>query len=178
VPHVLAADAPFDDGEPDTVDDEDVLEDGSEMIIDTQPLLNVHHNGQGASTAPLTGNPVYPPVPPHLVALPVSAQAQPMNPNMFNYVGGHPPYVPQQVRFDEVEAAEPLPNSPIEGYTVDPMDLSSPRPSTSGSGSAAPANPSSHAHPAESSQAPAAGPSLPAASDDDIGSALDQARHQ
>jgi len=33
------ADANFDDADADAIDDEDVLDDGSEMVIDTQPLL-------------------------------------------------------------------------------------------------------------------------------------------
>lgn len=71
-PHVHA-DGAFDDGDPDVVDDDDGLEDGSEMIIDTQPLL---HAGAGAPPAPFVSNPVHPPVPPPHAFPPLSAQAQ------------------------------------------------------------------------------------------------------
>jgi F-box and leucine-rich repeat protein GRR1 len=168
-PHAHNADGAFDDAEPDAVDDEDVLGDGSEMIIDTQPLLQ---NVQGASTAPLGGNPVFTAAPPH--PQPVSAQAQSMAP-MFNYVGGHPPYVPQQVRFDESSTASSQANgSPGVGGS-DPMELSSPYPSASGSASAGPANSSSHAHPNGGSQAPVNGTG-PTTTGAGAGSATNQAR--
>ncbi|KAK0652782.1 hypothetical protein B0T16DRAFT_505470 [Cercophora newfieldiana] len=154
VPHVHNVDGAFDDTEADAVDDEDVLEDGTEMIIDTQPLLQ---NGQGASTAPLGGNPVYPAVPPHLSIPPLLAQVQSMNPNMFSYVGGHPPYVPQQVRFDEPSTASRQPSGPAGGAVAEPTEHSSPRPSNSEPGPANTADPSTHAHPNGSSGNPANG---------------------
>ncbi|KAK1753291.1 F-box domain-containing protein [Echria macrotheca] len=86
------ADGAFDDVEPDVVDDEDVLEDGSEMIIDTQPLLP---HEPVASTAPLGGNPVLPPPPPpppHMFTGPVPPQpGLTVDPGPFNYTGD-PPY--------------------------------------------------------------------------------------
>jgi len=71
-PHVHA-DGAFDDADPDVVDDDDGLEDGSEMIIDTQPLLQV---GPGTPPVPFVSNPVQPPVPPPHAFSPLSAQAQ------------------------------------------------------------------------------------------------------
>lgn len=76
VPHLQSPNGGFDEGEVDAVED-DVLEDGSEMVIDTQPLLNAHNAGLGLSHHALN---------PH-----------PMSPTPFDYVGGHPPYVPQHL---------------------------------------------------------------------------------
>lgn len=81
VPHLQNLDTGFDDGDPDTVDDDDdVPEHGSEMVIDTQPLLGNHN----------------PPGPDQHVAGTVS----PTNP--FSYVAGHPPYIPQSIPFHGV----------------------------------------------------------------------------
>ncbi len=85
VPHLQNLDAGFDDGDPDTVDDDDdVPEHGSEMVIDTQPLLGNH-------------NPPPPPPPPggH-----VDGTVSPTNP--FAYVSGHPPYIPHAIPFNGV----------------------------------------------------------------------------
>jgi len=97
IPHLHNADGTFDDVEADAGDDEDGLDDGTEMVIDTQPLLN--HN-VGVQTG---GDMVPPPPPP--------APTQPTNENPFGYVGGHPPYVPQQVQFHNGLALLP-PNPP------------------------------------------------------------------
>ncbi|KAK0720259.1 hypothetical protein B0H67DRAFT_483629 [Lasiosphaeris hirsuta] len=86
VAHVHNPDSAFEDGEPDAVDDDDALEDGSEMVIDTQPLLGHHDASPTVRPAPLGGNSV-PQLPP------ISTQV-PTNPNPFGYVTGHPPYVP------------------------------------------------------------------------------------
>lgn len=85
IPHLHNTDGTFDDVEADAGDDDDGLDDGTEMVIDTQPLLN--HN-VGVQTG---GDMVPPPPPP--------PPTQPTNANPFGYVGGHPPYVPQQVQF-------------------------------------------------------------------------------
>ncbi|KAK4446814.1 SCF E3 ubiquitin ligase complex F-box protein grrA [Podospora aff. communis PSN243] len=167
--HAHNADGTFDDAEPDAVDDEDVLEDGSEMIIDTQPLLQ---NGQGASTAPLGGNPIFTAAPPHLQ--PLSAQAQSMTP-MFNYVGGHPPYIPQQVRLDEPSTASGQANGTTGVGGSDRMEISSPYSSASNSASAGPANSSSHARPNGGGQGPVNGTSA-SATGPGAGTATNQAR--
>ncbi|KAM7187678.1 SCF E3 ubiquitin ligase complex F-box protein grrA [Naviculisporaceae sp. PSN 640] len=80
-PHLHNPVGGFDDVEADAGDDEDGLDDGTEMAIDTQPLLGTQ-----------TGNAMVPPPPP-------PAPPQGMTANPFGYVGGHPPYVPQQVQF-------------------------------------------------------------------------------
>ncbi|KAK3904870.1 SCF E3 ubiquitin ligase complex F-box protein grrA [Staphylotrichum tortipilum] len=81
VPHLQNLDTGFDDGDPDTVDDDDdVPENGSEMVIDTQPLLGTH----------------VPPPPAHHV----DGTVNPTNP--FSYVAGHPPYIPQSIPFHGV----------------------------------------------------------------------------
>ena len=176
--HGHPTDEGFFEAEADGVEDDDVLEDGSEMIIDTQPLLNNHNVGPSASTAPLTGNPVSPPVPPHLVPLPPisAAQVQAANPNMFNYVGGHPPYVPQNFRFDDAAAlaqpptsAQPPQNGGPDSEFMDvPVDVLSPRPSAAASGSAAPPR---------SQQASVAGPSSAGVGGDGGGAASYAASH-
>lgn len=86
-PHLHNPGAGFDDVEADVGDDEDGLDDGTEMVIDTQPLLT-HTVGAQA------GNDAVPPPPP-----PPPAPTQGTTANPFGYVGGHPPYVPQQVQF-------------------------------------------------------------------------------
>ncbi|KAK3946641.1 hypothetical protein QBC32DRAFT_132289 [Pseudoneurospora amorphoporcata] len=53
--HHAAAAAFIDDGEPDAVDDDDGLEDGSEMVIDTQPMLHNHHVVMGGTAFPIQG---------------------------------------------------------------------------------------------------------------------------
>ncbi|KAK3326143.1 hypothetical protein B0H66DRAFT_147851 [Apodospora peruviana] len=85
------ADSGFDDIEADGGDDDDGIDDGTEMVIDTQPLLN---HGPGAAAG------LIPPPPP-----PPPAPAQHINANPFGYVGGHPPYVPHQVQFHEAQIA-------------------------------------------------------------------------
>lgn len=77
-------------GEADAVDDDDGL-DGSEMVIDAQPLLNHHNIGLAISQATPGAIPVPPPIPP------AASHAHPANVNPFGYVGGHPPYVPHQM---------------------------------------------------------------------------------
>lgn len=83
-PHLHNPGGGFDDVEADAGDDEDGLDDGTEMVIDTQPLLN--HN-----VGVQTGNDMAPPPPP--------PPTQGMTADPFAYVGGHLPYVPQQVQF-------------------------------------------------------------------------------
>lgn len=97
--HII--DGIFEETEADAVDEEDVLEDGTEMMIDTQPLNPIPPPtiGAGASTAPMTIS--LPPVPPLLSPnattdarlIPSPSPGVEMEP--FNYVGSYPPYVPQ-----------------------------------------------------------------------------------
>lgn len=68
------ADANFDDGEPDVIDDDDGLEDGSEMAVDAQPLL-----GPGpppAASGANLGAPPVPPPPPQIPFPPVAHHPQ------------------------------------------------------------------------------------------------------
>ncbi|KAL2146635.1 hypothetical protein VTI28DRAFT_3134 [Corynascus sepedonium] len=53
---------PVDEGDPDALDDDDVPEDGSEMVIDTQPLLSHHNVGHGHNPAAAGTIPVPPPI--------------------------------------------------------------------------------------------------------------------
>ncbi|GAB1314755.1 SCF ubiquitin ligase complex subunit [Madurella fahalii] len=93
IPHLHTTDGAFDETEADAVDDDDGLEDGSEMVIDTQPLLDNHGNSLGVF--PIEGLDTAPQPPP---VLPIHSHAHhPVNNNPFGYVGGHPPYVPQQI---------------------------------------------------------------------------------
>lgn len=97
--HII--DGIFEETEADAVDEEDVLEDGTEMMIDTQPLNPIPPPtiGPGASTVPMTIP--LPPVPPLLSPnastdprlIPSPSPGVEMEP--FNYVGSYPPYVPQ-----------------------------------------------------------------------------------
>ncbi|KAM7210380.1 SCF E3 ubiquitin ligase complex F-box protein grrA [Rhypophila decipiens] len=88
VSHLHNPDGGFDNVDADAADDDDGLDDGTEMVIDTndmQPLLN--HNA-GVQIGNDMVPPPPPPPPPHG-----------MTANPFGYVGGHHPYVPQQVQF-------------------------------------------------------------------------------
>ncbi|KAK5656854.1 hypothetical protein OQA88_4402 [Cercophora sp. LCS_1] len=123
--HIHGVDGGFDE---DAVDDEDVLDDGSEMIMDTQPLLHPHNHGHGASTAPLTGNPILPPPPPPVPMHgmppppPLHAQAAQVvgNPEPFSYVVGHGPYVPLQIEVQpSASTARQHEYTPIEAMTED-----------------------------------------------------------
>jgi hypothetical protein len=91
------ADGGFDDAEADVVDDDDALEDGSEMIIDTQPLLGQVQGGQHA-TAPPPPPPLHGPTQQH-------PSLRPVNP------GGYVGPVQQVVRFadDPLAFAQVIP---------------------------------------------------------------------
>lgn len=91
------------EAEADAVDDDDTLDDGSEMVVDVPPAggaMASHPlgNANGSGTLPI-------PVP---FTTPTG--------NLFGYVGGHPPYVPQQVRFhdDPMAFAQLIPPRPAE----------------------------------------------------------------
>ncbi|KAK4235636.1 hypothetical protein C8A03DRAFT_36510 [Achaetomium macrosporum] len=112
LPNLLqTGDGGFDDGEADAIDDDDGLEDGSEMVIDTQPLLNNNHNTGlnlnpgGLGTIPLP--PPAPQIPQH------DGTVTPTNP--FHYVAGHPPYIPVPVPFPGEPATL---NTPIAPHHV------------------------------------------------------------
>ncbi|KAK3328076.1 hypothetical protein B0T19DRAFT_182611 [Cercophora scortea] len=127
--HVHHPDGGFDEGEPDGADDDDGLEDGSEMVIDTQsqPLLLAHRlPGLGVAM----GGPIPPPPPPP----PPPARG---NSDPFGYVGGHPPYVPLQVRFQNNQIVLAEDGSPVHGdsdedYGNDDMELGPSGPSNGG----------------------------------------------
>lgn len=63
-------DGAFDDAEPDVVDDDEGLEDGSEMAIDTQPLLGSAAAPGLAASGPNLAAPPIPPPPPQPPFLP------------------------------------------------------------------------------------------------------------
>ena len=75
----------FDDGDPDAIDEDDVPEDGSEMVIDTQPLLNHNNIGLGVDPTAVGAIPAPPPIP-------VPPQINAADP--LAYMGGHPPFYP------------------------------------------------------------------------------------
>ncbi|KAL2168874.1 hypothetical protein VTG60DRAFT_6776 [Thermothelomyces hinnuleus] len=70
---------PVDDGDPDGLDDDDVPEDGSEMVVDTQPLLNHHNIGHGHHPMAAGAIPVVPPpIPTMAQALPLGGSTAPV----------------------------------------------------------------------------------------------------
>lgn len=77
----------FDDA--DAADDDDGIDDGSEMVIDTQPLLNNHNTGPGAAPPAFGVIPVPPPIPP------TASQAH-VDPNHFAHAGGYHVFPTQQ----------------------------------------------------------------------------------
>ncbi|KAK1835332.1 SCF E3 ubiquitin ligase complex F-box protein grrA [Podospora conica] len=99
LPHNI--DGIFEEAEADAVDEEDVLEDGNEMMIDTQPLLNPNLPIIDGAAPPTLTLPL-PPMPPPLLSPNATTDARPIpspSPGVemepFNYVGSYPPYVPQ-----------------------------------------------------------------------------------
>ncbi|CCC11215.1 hypothetical protein SMACR_03920 [Sordaria macrospora] len=96
--HHAAAAAFIDDGEPDAVDDDDGLEDGSEMVIDTQPMLHNHHAVMGGTAFPIQGvastEQLLPPPPPAI------QPQQHLITNPFHFVPGQP-FTPQGLQFYE-----------------------------------------------------------------------------
>lgn len=120
-PHTLDIDGAFEEAEPDAVDDEGILEDGTEMVIDTQPLLDPHPSNTplGASTTSI----IIPlPLVPPLLSPNATTDARPIplpSPGVemeaFNYVGSYRPYVLQHF-------------APLRGVSVQDtiMDGSSP----------------------------------------------------
>lgn len=90
--HHGAAAAFIDDGEPDAVDDDDGLEDGSEMVIDTQPMLHNHHAVMGGTAFPIQGvastEQLLPPPPPAI------QPQQHLVTNPFHFVPGQPFAIP------------------------------------------------------------------------------------
>lgn len=91
----------FEDGDPDAIEDDDVPEDGSEMVIDTQPLLNHNNIGLGVDPAAVGAIPAPPPIP-------VPPQVSSTNP--LAYAAGHPPYIPVPIPFHGIPetADEPM----------------------------------------------------------------------
>ncbi|KAK0727581.1 hypothetical protein B0T26DRAFT_638275 [Lasiosphaeria miniovina] len=165
-PHLHNVDNGFDDGEVDGVDDDDGLEDGSEMVIDTQPLLNPHTAGLGIPP----GAPRAIPIPPPIPTLP--SQIQPSISNPFGYVGGHPPYVPQPVRFQDEPTAfihafsqalspgQDSMNGDPRGSDIGTSLAGIGTPIASTAATAGLSSPSSRAHPAGSRHASSAGHNL------------------
>ena len=113
--HHAAAAAFIDDADADAVDDDDGLEDGSEMVIDTQPMLHNHHAVMGGTAFPIQGvastEQLLPPPPPaiqpqqHLITNPFHfVPGQPftqglqfyetLRPSESSVVHGHSPHIP------------------------------------------------------------------------------------
>lgn len=127
VTHAANNDGALDDADPEALDDDDGLEDESEMVVDAQPLL-----GDGLGLPPTTlvnappPPPPIPPLPPHF-----------HHANSFSYVASHPPqpitYLGSQVGVAEaVPPPPPPPPPPVhprapghEGLGDDDMDLAS-----------------------------------------------------
>jgi F-box and leucine-rich repeat protein GRR1 len=114
-------DATFDDGEPDVVDDDDGLEDGSEMAIDTQPLLGpLPPLANGAHV----GAPPVPPPPPQIPFPPVASHPQSASPQgLFDGQAGIPPAPPRVFMSGEADDS-------------DFMDVSTAGPSVAGASTA------------------------------------------
>ncbi|KAK3308364.1 uncharacterized protein B0T15DRAFT_106438 [Chaetomium strumarium] len=93
LPNLLqVGDGGFDDGEVDAIDDDDGLEDASEMVLDTHPLLNNQQNTVLDFNAALGTIPLPPPA--AQTPQPEGTET-PFEP--FHYVAGHPPYIPVPV---------------------------------------------------------------------------------
>jgi len=149
--HPSNADGNFDDAEAEPIDDDDGLDDGSEMIIDTQPLLGPN-NFAGAGT---TGNNQIPPPPP---------THHPMVGGVF--VPPVPGFPPPNVHFpDDIEAytqyIPPAPASPeTDDGGDDAMDVSPVGSAAAASASTAPVGGRNGSHQsARNRTASAAGPS-------------------
>lgn len=126
-----APDGGFDDQEPDVVDDDDGLEDGSEMVIDTAPLLGQNNVGHGVAGVSLDANIIPPPPPVPAMAAPQWPAGSPAW--LAANQAQAPNAVPQQlVRFpaDPQQLAQTIPNRGAEDDD-DAMDVSPSRPNAS-----------------------------------------------
>jgi len=155
-------DSGFDDAEADAVDDDEGLEDGTEMAIDTQPLLGHHNNPNPGVASTVNGHnhALVPPPPP-----PVHGPEGPTG-ALFNYVDGHPPYVPHQIRFhsDPVMYSQFVPQllGQVGNHSrVDVMDVSRPSPSAAGPSTAPVAGEWSGASTASTAPLQGAGQQIP-----------------
>ena len=117
--------AAFDDAEPDVVDDDDGLEDGSEMAIDTQPIL-APHPGLGIE-GQVSAAPPVPPPPPQL-----SFQSSPN----YQHVGGSQ-FSSRHDQLGFASAVPPRVLGPDEEDGDDAMYTTPIVPSTSGASTAA-----------------------------------------
>lgn len=102
LPQLQTIDTGFDEGDPDALDDEDVLDGGTEMVIDTAPLLNNHNMGLGVNSTAAGAIPVPPPIP-------TLAQG---------YVGGPPPYIHQTIPFHGTPVTLNTPTPPHHSVQV------------------------------------------------------------
>jgi F-box and leucine-rich repeat protein GRR1 len=110
-PQLQHLESGFDDGDPDAIDEDDVPEDGSEMVIDTQPLLNQNNIGLGVDPTAVGAIPAPPPIP---VPPPVNA-AHPLA-----YMGGgHPHVIPVPIAF---HGTPPTADEPMLQHHVVPTD--------------------------------------------------------
>ncbi|AEO63115.1 uncharacterized protein THITE_2107996 [Thermothielavioides terrestris NRRL 8126] len=108
--HLQTNEGGFDDPEADAIDEDDGLEDGSEMVIDPQPLLN-------------NQNPAIPPLPPTQSMPQDSEPVSPTNP--IPYVSGHPPYLPHRVvppQPPTLQAPQPEASTSQESASANPND--------------------------------------------------------
>jgi len=132
-----------DDGDPDALDDDDVPEDGSEMVIDTQPLLN-HHNITLAHN-PATAGTI--PAPPPIPAMVPSPQPEGLG-DPFAYVGQHSVTFPAQGIHPSLLAPAPVypfpPNSGTPDGVDEDVDDDAATDAAGESSTAAGANPSGH----------------------------------
>jgi F-box and leucine-rich repeat protein GRR1 len=114
-------DGAFDDAEPDVVDDDDGLEDGSEMAVDTQPLMGplpvLATDGQASATPPV------PPPPPQLPFLSAPSYRHDGVEIRHGQSGFASGVTPRVLGLDEEDAD-------------DAMDTTPARPSTSNAGAA------------------------------------------
>lgn len=113
-------DGAFDDGEPDVVDDDDGLEDGSEMAIDTQPLLGpLPGLGTGGHV------PAAPPVPPPPPQLPFLSAHTHQHTGLTQLGSGHSQpsltgaMIPRILGPEEEDGDDAMDTSPLVASTSD-----------------------------------------------------------
>lgn len=113
--HVQGGDAGFDEPERDVVEDDDVLDDGSEMVIDA-PQQN---DGVGGASLDASMIPPPPPAPPQVPAH--APQAHQWYPNLPLF---HSAPLPSILPMHNQGWSVPAPPAPIQSVAVDPMEVS------------------------------------------------------
>ncbi len=161
IPHAHNPNLVFNDEEPDALDDDDVLEDVTEMAIDTLPLLGHNSTGPGIPAADpptvLGANHLVPVPPVHAQA----AQSAPATAPLFHWVDGHPPYVPQPVQVGENAASLSQPRQGTSNGAPGASTASTASTSSAVLATDVPAGFLAQLHSSGSRQASGTGPSTP-----------------